>query len=350
MIKTKNKQSICFFQTNKFTCVLILRSRIKHIDNFIYMSATIKQCYKTLDLTDDATISKVKQQFRKLALLHHPDKNKTNNLDNVSKFIEIHNAYKNIVNYHNFMIAQQNKHHVNNTNSIYDLFKPIVSDRMPFINDFFKTIYNNETELRNDVDNVDLMKIYDAIKNKFNFDKDEYCDKSTDDSQNDLHIFYAIDVSIKDKYLNNIQNIKIERKTRPVFEYKLSTNSNNFNDIYDNYCTIENEGEMDSNGNVGNILVFMNIVDDDDFVLIGNDICHKIKIDLYTYLYGGNVVVEYFDDDIEIQISSNGLINKKNEHVINNKGINGGNLIVSFEIVNLMEIKDEIKKICCNNC
>lgn len=313
------------------------------------MSATIKQCYKTLDLTDDASISEVKQQFRKLALLYHPDK--TNDLNNVSKFIEIHNAYKNIINYRNFMIDQQNKHYANNTNSIYDLFKPIVSHRMPFINDFFKIIYDNETELRNDIDNIDLIKIYDTIKNKFVFGNDD-CDHNNSPSKNkqqvNLQIYHAIDVSIKDKYLNTIQNVQIERKTRPPYEFKMFPNckmTNANTDIYDNCQIIENEGEIDNDGNVGNIVVFMNIVNDNNFILIGNDIYHKIKIDLYTFLYGGNVVVEYFDDDIEIQISSNGLINKKNEHVIKNKGINDGNLIISFEIANLMEIKDEIKNI-----
>lgn len=314
--------------------------------DFVNMNVAIKQYYKTLDLSDDATISEVKQQFKKLALQYHPDK--TIDSNNVNKFIEIHNAYKNILNYHNFMISQSNATN-NNVSSIYDLFKPIVSNKMPFVNDFFKIIYDNETELRNDINNIDLIKIFDTIKNKFVFDDNNNSNQHNSSSKNaNLQIYHAIDVSIKDRYLNTLQNIQIERKTRPLFECKIYPNYKIVNtniDVYDNCQIIENEGEIDDDGNVGNITIFMNIISDDNFVLIGNDVYHKIKIDLYTFLYGGNVTIEYFDDDIEIQISSNGLINKSNHYVISNKGINNGNLIVSFEIANLMEIKEEIKKI-----
>lgn len=54
----------------------------------------MKDYYEILDLPEDAGDEAIKQQFRKLANLYHPDKNNFSENVSLNKFIEINEAYK----------------------------------------------------------------------------------------------------------------------------------------------------------------------------------------------------------------------------------------------------------------
>jgi molecular chaperone DnaJ len=54
----------------------------------------MKDYYEILDLPEDAADEAIKQQFRKLANLYHPDKNNFSEKESLNKFIDINEAYK----------------------------------------------------------------------------------------------------------------------------------------------------------------------------------------------------------------------------------------------------------------
>ena len=64
----------------------------------------IQQAYRTLNVDSDASFEDVKGAYRKLALEHHPDKNKTKSDDN--QFKKITEAYHFLKNEKNFKVEQ----------------------------------------------------------------------------------------------------------------------------------------------------------------------------------------------------------------------------------------------------
>ena len=280
----------------------------------------MEKYYLTLNLPNNASVDQVKSAYKRLALLYHPDKNKGNSCD---EFLKIQEAYTNIITHNEFITSNESS----TWGKLNDFFKRFIKNESPMLKQFVKMFYDDEDKFKKDMKNIDLIGIYDTICKKMN---NNFENLPNDMSVFDIHIYCVIDVSIEDKYFNKQYQLTINRKTRESCKLSIKLHDN-----LDDYHIIENEGEFDASSNTfGDIIVYVNVLKHDKYIIINNDVHCKLKIDLYTYLYGGTVTLEYFDEDIEISISE-GLLNKGNHVTIDNKGIDGGNLIINFEIENL---------------
>jgi DnaJ-class molecular chaperone len=63
---------------------------LKNITSRSFTFRTIQECYRILQLPQNATVKQVKDNFHKLALLYHPDQQ---NKVETDKFIELKDAY-----------------------------------------------------------------------------------------------------------------------------------------------------------------------------------------------------------------------------------------------------------------
>jgi len=70
--------------------ILLDDSRIETARNMIFNHSRYLKSLEILGATSDDSIEEIKLKFRKLILVHHPDKNE----DLIQKFIEINNAYR----------------------------------------------------------------------------------------------------------------------------------------------------------------------------------------------------------------------------------------------------------------
>jgi len=96
--------------------------------------------YTILELNPGASNEDIKRSYRKLALLHHPDKNSENKEEAEKKFKEISEAYEILCNQdkymgqHQFNINPQNGHFINPHDLFSQLFGNININNDNFMN------------------------------------------------------------------------------------------------------------------------------------------------------------------------------------------------------------------------
>jgi DnaJ-class molecular chaperone len=71
-----------------------------------------KNYYEILEINDDATQEDIKKSYRKLSLLHHPDKN-GNSIDSINKIQDINEAYEILSNPEKKMMYDNNNNELN---------------------------------------------------------------------------------------------------------------------------------------------------------------------------------------------------------------------------------------------
>lgn len=294
------------------------------------------ELYNVLEINKFSSKEDIKRAYRKLALKYHPDKN--TDIGSKEKFIKIHTSYQILMNNHN-----------NTTNNtLCDIIKKHINNIYPELPHFCEHIinifYQDKTELHNDITNCNIINIYNKIIDSLNnSNKQNNCsdtkmfDNNRDSSFNDyidLNIYTSIETTIKDKYFERYANVTIKRFTLPDYNGLIPLNETS--------VIIENEGET-TGINIGNIIIDINVIHDDTYTIIDNNITMDCLINLHQYLYGGKIKIKYFDDNITINFDS--FINKIPIIKIQNKGIliNNikGDLIINFKINNI----DKFEKI-----
>jgi len=222
-----------------------------------YNLIIIMSLYTTLGVNHTASKKDIKDAYKNLILIHHPDKPTGSSV----KFKEIHKAYS----------------------ILYD--------------DAARNVYNsNLCNVKNPYDNIidwiinnSLFKhIAENIKN----------DKVEIKRNEKLNIIENLKCTLEDRYLNKIKKIEIIRDTLPskLFDITLS----------DNTVILYNEGETD--GHIfGDLFININVERNKLYTVDNYNLYRTVVIYFDDYLNGGTFTLNHFDEDLVI--SHGGFIN-----------------------------------------
>jgi molecular chaperone DnaJ len=360
--------------------------------------------YKVLELNSDASLSDIKKNFKRLALIYHPDKN--SNSDANEKFNQIRIAYEILSDLdkkekYDKMIEPKKKHFIDtiflflkqitNQKTIHDLINS--SD---IINDISngnisliaqKLIIKILDDIDFDIDISELTKIFictSSINNSHNYSINEHQQKKIDSKSieiteqsyntsdfNTLNIFGNIKTNLDDIYHNRLKEIIIKRKIYNLDNSITNETNKYYIPLYDPKVHImgagdkikglergrekEKEKEKDKD-EIGNVILTIYCKKDKTQKIIRDnyDIIYNDKISLYELFNGFNKNIEYFNSILNVS-STNPLIEYKFDgdkisvNIIN-KGLpydqddNRGNLIINFYLIKSNNFNDILKK------
>jgi DnaJ-class molecular chaperone len=289
----------------------------------VYNMNESKNLYDILGVKHNASHEEIKQAYKKLCILHHPDKNYSH--DTTDKYIDIQNAYE-------ILTSDRKKYdEMDDKDSFYDSLKKVIKSQFSNYDNYVKLIFGTEYNAKRIIDECDVPPFIVSMLNKIakNVDID------------DLHIIGTINATHEEKFNDKYRIVDVKRKTKPNIKIKVPLRLK----IY----KLLNEGEYDYvSKNSGDIVINVSHdldILDENIVVNDYDICVKKVITLYEYLY---------TDDIEIQIFNKMFSTKinKNYSVIENEGMliddegRKGNIYVYFEIKDLKKFEPCIKKLC----
>lgn len=221
-------------------------------------------CYKVLNINQNATKEDIKKAYRESALKYHPDKNQ--DLDTKQKFIEIQTAYE--ILYSDDKRKEYDKMSNEQKLHFYDSIKHYFSNISPKGANIYTSLinkyYGSEDDLRKDVNDLNIKKIYDKINNIYKQQIDEI--KHTDHIKTTKII---VNTTFEDRYLNRYKKITINTETVvvPLRETELV-----YKDTY--HITVQCTPN----------LTFRRINE--------IDLMTTKTISLYEYLYGGSVTID----------------------------------------------------------
>ena len=287
-----------------------------------------KSLYDTLGVSKDASSEEIKKAYRRLARKYHPDINKEAGAED--KFKEINAAYE--------ILSDENKR------KQYDTYGDNMFGGQNF-GDFARSAGNMD-----DLNEI-LKNIFGgAFSGGFSsggsyrssggfggFDFGGFGSENLDINAN-LNIPFETAVLGGEKEISiNNQNIKI----------RIPSGVNNGEKL-----RIRGKGRVSSrNGNVGDIILSVNIEESSEFKRQDDDLYKNIEIPLKTALFGGKFEVETFKKPVTIKIAQN----TKNGQKIRLKGYGVQNrkskiygdlyLVVNVVLPNVDELDSEVRKI-----
>lgn len=350
--------------------------------------------YSVLGLESTDSLTDIKKQFKKMALIYHPDKNPSPDAN--EKFNQIRIAYD--------ILSDVNK------KEKYDkMTNNKKKDFIDMIFQFLKQITNPETihnivsrpDIMLDIKNGEIKKIANKMIKKIldniNIDMDFDIDKlheifihspnnQNDDIQiqtkkehnqilntdytsqsnkletsdcNTLNIFGNIKTNLDDIYHNRIKEVIIKQKiykSNKIINYETKTY---YIPLYDYKVIIEKAGDKivdfanDSINDIGNVILKIYCKKDKVMTRNGYNIIYNEQITLFELFNGFNKNITYFDSTINI-CSENPFDEyvfdgKKISVCIKNKGLpcdendNRGDLIVNFYLEKKNDFMEKIK-------
>jgi len=229
--------------------------------------------YTILGINHTASKKDIKDAYKNLILIHHPDKPTGSSV----KFKEIHKAYS--------ILYDDAARNVYNSNSLN------VKDPCDNIIDW---IINNSL----------FKHIAENLKNE-NL-KNENIDTKHNEK---LNIIENLMCTLEDRYLNKIKKIEIVRDTLPpkLFDVILS----------DNTVILYNEGETDGS-DFGDLFINVKVKNNKLYTIDNYNLYRTFVMSFNEYINGGTFTLNHFDE--ELVISHNGFINT-DEIKIQNRGL-----------------------------
>jgi DnaJ homolog subfamily A member 2 len=330
-----------------------------------------KDLYKILEVSKDADEATIKKSYRKMALKYHPDRNKENKEESEKKFKEISKAYEVLSDsnkrktYDNFGLDAVNNGGVGGENP-FDLFGNIFSQSNGFDNMFnmgahSRTRKNKPRSSPNILKNLDLTleDVYCERKFNINFDKTIKCRQCNGSGAKDSSCIKickncdgsGITISIKTfgpgmisqsqttcnicKGIGKKITTKCEKCKGSKYEsikkrinVKLEHDNKNRDKL-----VIQGEAHEDVDCDItGNLILELNIKEHKDFTRVGNDLFITKSINLVDALCGFDLTIVHLDNR-KFLVKTGDIISPKTMKKINGEGFNGGDLVISFEII-----------------
>ncbi len=332
--------------------------------------------YDILELTNSATLTEIKTNFKKLALKYHPDKNKSKNSN--EKFNQIRVAYEILSDpnkkkkYDNMITSKKNRF----TETIFLFLKEITNPKTirNLMNrpDIIQNIKDGNIHtiaqklIQKILDNIDLdidisklMEIF--IHTQSDGDKSKSSEKNNiyDSSNlNTLNIVGSVKITIDDIYYNRLKEIIIKRKIYGNGILKYDTNTYRI-PLYDHQVIITGAGDKIINKDqiqVGDVIlnIYCKKNKMDKITRNGYDLVYNETITLYELFNGFNKNINYFDSEINF-CSTNPFKEYKFDGTkisinIKDKGLpfdqenNRGSLIINLNLDKTKNFDDNLKK------
>jgi DnaJ-class molecular chaperone len=302
--------------------------------------------YQILNVEKGATDDEIKQAYRKLAKIHHPDKGGDKEL-----FQKIQNAYDTL---------SDTEKRAQYDSPMSSMFSggggfPFNMDVNNMVNSFFgQNIFSQKKQNLYYICKVKLSDVYVGIIKKFSIKRDKFCSHCIIDcsncngsgkitQQNHMGPFIQICTmpcnicsgTCKSKQVScdvcDSKGFITEQKIVEINVYKGMENNTEF--------TYTGWGTQGSNNNEtsGDLIVRIEIEKDEHFERIGLNLIYNTNITLKESLVGKNIIIPHFDGNIKENISIFGIINPNKTYTIPNKGLikdnQTGDLHIKFEII-----------------
>jgi len=312
--------------------------------------STANNFYNILDIPTNASKLDIKRAYHKLALMYHPDKNKTNNSD---KFQQINIAY-NIL-YDDNKREQYDKLTIKQRMNINIIFKELLEKLINRQNNYqadefekiklliFDKIFNEIIRYfipNNQVNDLTSIFISNEKYVDINKDYSNYETSLSNTHTSEINMQLTIFTTLEEIYNNKIKELTIMRHkiNNEIEEKKL------YIPLYSDKYIIRNQGdEYINNENIvkGDIMIKIKCKKHKYITRINDyDILLKLPITINELIYGIKKKIRYLDKEIiTIEIAHPYSKYKNNciEIVFENYGLpydneNRGNLIIEFNL------------------
>lgn len=311
--------------------------------------------YNILNVPKSASEEEIKNAYKRLAKIHHPDKG-----GDKEKFQKIQEAYS----------ILSDRESRNNYDNPMPNFNSNFNDNFNPFNGFHHFQQQQQSNIVKKNHHyyeckITLKDVYFGVNKKFKIKRSVLCDsckkkcnkcKGNGNTINHIQVgpftqmihqkcndcngsgFSKIDECdlCKNGYINEekIFEVNIERGVIPNKQY-----------------TFEGWGEQKSKSNEipGDFIINIKIEDHPDFKRKDNHLIYEILLTFKESIIGKSVIIPHFDKEIELDTSGFGIINPNKEYILFNKGFfkdnKYGNLHIIFKIEyrDRTFTKDEIK-------
>jgi len=240
----------------------------------------MKDLYKTLGVSENATEQEIKKAYRALAKQYHPDKCKTSECE--EKFKEINAAHE--------VLSDKEKR------MQYDY----VGD-----NAFGQGGFHQYSHQHSDMDLDDILnRMFDVFGDPApNIDLDKYAP-----------INISIEIGVNGGTINILgSKIKIPKGISNGSRIKVKNKGNTYN------------------GKTGDLILKLIVTSDDNSEIRGNDIYCDINLNLKEIIFGGKKEVDFYGEKILLKIPKDTKPCQKLR--VKNKGLKGGNIIFNVNLV-----------------
>lgn len=240
--------------------------------------------YQILELEKSANYSDIKKSYYKLAKKYHPDKNK----NGTDKFRQINLAYTILSN------NESKKKYDEKLDDIdpYTLIQNIINkNNLTFINSIFNFVYDDNNELKNDINKFNFKGIYNKIINNVNLD-----------------IVSNINIDINKIYFDECYKLLIKRNIDGILkDYNLNVKF----DIYDEEIQYDGLGDK-FKYLVGNLKININQIISENMIIL-DDYNILIKSNNLNYILFNKIKlneqlkIKHYEDNIKIIYEYNNL-------------------------------------------
>lgn len=324
--------------------------------------------YETLGISKESSADEIKKAYRKKALENHPDKGgKEEDFKKITEAYEILSNEEIKGRYDRGENLKGNQHFQNfNHNDIFN----------NFMNMHMHTNSNSNKKIkRNDyVHNIKIMldEVYTGAQKTLKVSLDKYCLKCNKKCQecngngviNIVRSMGPFQMQTQthcnnckgtgEKVVsgcNNCKNGKIEEIKICVLNIKKGVKSGD-------KIKYEGYGEQSHNETEisGDLYFEIEVLEHIKFIRQnnGNNLIYKLKITFLESIIGKEINIPHFERDITMNINELGIIQPEIGYILKDKGLNGGDLIITFNIeypnkkltiIELNQVKDILSNI-----